>query len=338
MRKLIRVALEHLVRPFYSGVGAILCLHRVTLPENRSLLPDNRALEITPADLDALIRHLQDRRYDIIPLGEVPSALASRRSRKFIAITFDDGYLDNLTLALPVFRAHDVPFTVNITTGFIDRTALAWWYCLEALLKPLDRLCYQVGTGERDLPLRTPAEKQRAFEELARHIQTGDQEQREPFIRKLFSGSGLDPIAITSGLMMDWEGVRRLASESLVTIGAHTITHPTLNVLTPAQLRAELLDAKTALEARLGLPVQHLSYPFGGPNAVGAREFDAARECGYLTATTTRTANLFPEHRAHLHCLPRLGASGNYPVVSRFCSEESGLLTARAHRFRRVVT
>ncbi|MEI6351652.1 MAG: polysaccharide deacetylase family protein [Verrucomicrobiota bacterium] len=334
----IRGALETLSRVFYSGTGAILCLHRVTLPEERSLLPDNRALEITPDGLEALIRHLQDRRYDIIPLDEVPGALGSRRSRKFIAFTFDDGYLDNLRLGLPIFRARGVPFAINITTGFVNRSAIAWWHCLEELLGVLESVKYSDGSREYELPLGRLEDKHRAFEQLAKQIRNSAQEQREPFIRSLFSGTGLDPAAISARLMMDWDGVRQLAAESLVTIGAHTVTHPTLNLLSPAQLRSELHDAKIEIEARLQRQVRHLAYPFGGPNAVGPREFEAARECGFVTAATTRTANLFRAHTAHLHSLPRISISGNYPIVSRFCSVESGLLTARIHRFRRVVT
>ena len=337
MRKFLRGVLECLARPLYSGIGAIVCMHRVVPREQRSILADQRALELLPEELEALLRFIRKRGYETIPLDELPLALAKPRRRKFVAFTFDDGCLDNLTNALPIFRAFDAPFTVNVTTSFVSHTGLAWWLLFEELFQRLDRICYHDGSRDHELPLRTEAEKNHACEQLTRFIRDGDQAGRDQFIQALFSGSGLDPVALSAKYMMDWDGVRQLASDSLVTIGAHCVNHWTLNRLAPEQLRSEMLDSKTILEAELKRPIRHLAYPFGGGAAVGPREFEAASECGFTTAVTTRLANLFPEHAKHLHCLPRINISGNYPAVPQIRGADSGLLAVRLHGFRRVI-
>jgi len=337
VKKFVYACLELLARPVYSGIGTILCLHRVVPATQCSLLTANRNLEITPEALDALLQHIRRRRYEIIPLDEVPAAIRKPPRRKFIAFTFDDGYRDNLTHGLPVFRSHNAPFTVNITTGLIDRRVLVWWYLLEYLFERLDTLRYNDGLHEHELPLSSLKEKNLAFDRLFRHIRNGDPAKCDSFVPSLFAGTGLDPLALSGACMMNWDGVRELAADNLVTIGAHTVRHPALNRLDPDQLRSELLDAKTTLEAELKRSVRHMAYPFGDPETVGPREFAAARDCGFITAVTTRSANIFRQHGPHLHSLPRINVGGDNPTIPLFSASESGLRPARQYRFRRVI-
>ena len=123
-----------LVRPLLGGLGCIVTLHRVVPEEERSLLPSNRALEITPDDLRAMLQWLERRGVEVIGLDDLPARLREPRPSRFACFTFDDGYRDNLTLALPIFREFGAPFTVNVTNGFIHGTASVWWYFLEEAL------------------------------------------------------------------------------------------------------------------------------------------------------------------------------------------------------------
>ena len=114
--------------------------------------------------------------------------------------------------------------------------------------------------------------------------------------------------------------------------------HYDLRRLTADGARAELTESRRIVEAEIGKNVRHLAYPFGGRHAVGEPEFRIAQACGFETALTTRTGNLFRAHRRHPHALPRLGVSGNYPAVPRPQKLESGLVSATEYRFRRVIT
>src|SRR6186997_3049407 len=120
-----------LARPFFGGTGCIIALHRVVPEDQLSPLRENRALELTPGALRAVLDWTRRRGLDVIRMDEVKQRLSDPRGAKFVVFTFDDGYRDNLTAALPIFRDFGMPLTVNVTTGFLDRTVSVWWYALE---------------------------------------------------------------------------------------------------------------------------------------------------------------------------------------------------------------
>ena len=326
-----------LARQIYGGVGAIFCLHRIVPDAERAALPDNRALEICPEDLRAMLAWVAARGLDVIALDQVPERLARPRGRKFACFTFDDGYRDNLTLALPIFREAGMPFAVQVCPGLIDGTASVWWYQVAAALEQRERLDVAWRDEKFGWVTDSPRTRERAFGELAKVIRQQPHAAREELVAAVCGAAGIDAAALQARLMMTWTEVRALAAEPLATIGAHTVTHPVLRLLGDEETRAEMADSRHQLEVQLGGPVRHFAFPFGGANAVGAREFRLAQDCAFATATTTRGANLFPAHARHLTALPRLTVSGNFPVPDRARKLESGLLAAREWRGRRVV-
>jgi peptidoglycan/xylan/chitin deacetylase (PgdA/CDA1 family) len=313
-------------------------LHRIVLSGEISSQPSNRALEITVEDLRAILEWIWRVGLDPVSLDQVPQRLAQSRPRKFIAITLDDGYRDNLLNALPLFQEFEIPFAVNIASGFPSRTASAWWHAIEQMTVANETLHFTWDGTHYRLPCDSMPARQRTFEQLDALIRLQGRDAREGLLAALGDATGHDPMEETSRLMMSWDEVRRLAADPLVTIGAHTVGHHSLNRLSDSEVRAEMLDCKAEIEAELGREVKHFAYPFGGRSAVNEREFQIARTCGFSTMLTTRMANLFPEHGALLDRLPRLGMSGNYPVVSNLSAQESGLASAWHWKFRRLVT
>src|ERR1700722_18178605 len=82
-------------------------------------------------------QHLQRlRRFaEPTPLRHIAAALESGdSSRRAIAITFDDGYADNLHIAAPLLARYDIPSTIFVTTGYIDAPREFWWDELERIL------------------------------------------------------------------------------------------------------------------------------------------------------------------------------------------------------------
>lgn len=115
--------LHHLTHPI---LGRIMMLHRVV--EQRSI-GENRKLEITPGFLQQTIRDYKQKGFRFVSIDEVSEILERGKVDKpFICITFDDGYRDNYTDALPILKKEQVPFAIYVTTGFVDNKQSMWWY------------------------------------------------------------------------------------------------------------------------------------------------------------------------------------------------------------------
>src|SRR5690606_36408110 len=107
----------------------ILLYHRVTTLEN-----DPWSLAVTP---EHFAEHMEVlRRYTYpLPLRDLVQRVRTGRFPEgSVAITFDDGYRDNLYAAKPLLERHEIPATVFIATGYTGREREFWWDELEALL------------------------------------------------------------------------------------------------------------------------------------------------------------------------------------------------------------
>lgn len=162
--------LNNLIHP---KMGEVWMLHRVV--EQRSTDPAQRVLEVTPDWLEQRILAYRQNGYRFVPVGNIGEM------RKCVAITLDDGYRDNFTVALPLFRRLQVPFCVYVTTGFVDNQLPMWWYPGEHLgigadeLKALaaDPLC-TIGAhtvGHPHLDTLSPDAQRREIENSRRWLE-----------------------------------------------------------------------------------------------------------------------------------------------------------------------
>jgi len=334
VRRLREMALQAactLLRPVLGGLGCIVTLHRVIPDAERSALPSNRALEITPQDLRVMLEWLQRRGVQAIGLDELPGRLAEPRGPRFICFTFDDGYVDNFTVALPIFREFGVPLAVNVTNGFMAGTTSVWWYFLEEVLAAGKPWQFSWNGAEHRFSAVTVGERNHALDEISGLIR-GVGIQRDELIRTIAEAADIDPCGVTRQLCLTWDELREFASDPLVTVGAHTASHHSLNRLTEAEVVAEVEAARCAVAAQLGREIRHFAYPFGGPNAVDEREFAIVRRSGFATMLTTRAANLTRAHAALTDRLPRITLSGNYHALKSLRMAGSGLTAWREKR------
>jgi peptidoglycan/xylan/chitin deacetylase (PgdA/CDA1 family) len=327
---LARTGAARIAAPVTRGAGAILMFHHVRPHAPRAFEP-NRILEITPEFLDATLTHVKRRGYEIIPIGALRERLANPRGR-FVVLTFDDGYRDNLVHALPVLDAHRAPFTIFVTTGFADRTATMWWADLE---EALDRLPEATIDGRR-MALSDPAAKTRAFGHVAAMIRRQPWEDSRTTLDALAAIAGVDGAARVDRYCLDWTEIRALDQLDLCTIAAHTLTHPLLARMRDAEAMHEISASKARLEEMLARPIQHFAYPVGDPSAAGPREFQMTAEAGFATAVTTRPGVLFPEHAAHADALPRVSINGLYQSIQDVDVLLSGAAFALFNRGRRI--
>jgi peptidoglycan/xylan/chitin deacetylase (PgdA/CDA1 family) len=304
--------LAGLLSPLTRGAGAILMLHQVSPGEPAEFEP-NRILRITPEFLDQTIRQVLESGFDVLSLDEVASRLASGKSgRPFVVFTLDDAYKDNLVYAYPVFKKYGLPFTVYAPTDYIDGKGELWWLGLEQSLAAMPSAKIEMDGVKRVFPLTTAQEKTVAYDKIYWWLRSIDETVARQKVRELCVEAGICLNALCRELIMDWNELRQLAADPLVTIGGHTRRHYAIGRLGPGAARAEIVEGVNRLEKELSRPVRHFSFPFGDETSAGPRDIAIARDLGFSTAVTTRKGVIRPEHKDALHALPRLSLNGDY--------------------------
>jgi len=326
----------YLLRPIFSGVGAIFMLHHVRPARDAEFAP-NRHLEVTPDFLRAMLAHLQSRDIEIVGIDELHQRLTMRNfSRRFACLTFDDGYRDNRDHALPVMREFNAPFTVFVASDFAEGKGRLWWIALERVIAKADSLEVTIGGTAVQLDTTTVANKNAAFERLHDWLRGLPEFELKREIDALCTRYAIDQVAICADLCMSWTELKAFAADPLVTIGAHSITHCNLAKQGADAALFEMGESRARIERAVGRDVVHLAYPYGDRIAAGAREFALARTAGYKTAVTTRPGMIFAETSRHLTALPRVSLNGNYQSERILPVLTSGAATAMWNGFRRV--
>jgi peptidoglycan/xylan/chitin deacetylase (PgdA/CDA1 family) len=324
------------LKPFVGGVGVILTLHHVRPPRPDRFQP-NRILEVTPRFLTRVVRLLRRSGMDLVSLDEMHRRMSEGDfSRRFVCLTFDDGYRDTLGFAYPILKEAGVPFAVYVATSFADRLGELWWLALEAVIARNNRIGVEIDGRNRTFDCTSVAEKRALFDALYWWLRSRPTEtEMRDIIRNLAACYQVDIVAFCRELCMSWEELGELASDPLVTIGAHTVNHPMLAKLPPETVRSEMDLSRSVIEAALTVRPQHLSYPIGDPTSAGRREFAIAAKLGFKTAVTTRPGVLFPEHGESLTALPRISLNGEYQRLRYVRVLLSGSATAMWNGFRR---
>lgn len=318
----------------YGGIGHILMFHRV-VPQTKLLRINNhQSLEITPEHLEHTIQFFKKRGYDFISIDEAYFRLINKNSaNKFVVFTFDDGYADNLEYAYPIFKKHNIPFTIYVTTNFPDNKAILWWYMLEDLLLNSTEVELDFQGKSHRFLLGTNRQKEFAFLKIKDIFNTVE----EHFVIEFFESQGIDIFSKVIQLSLNWDQIATLHSDPLVTIGAHTVSHASLKKLTVNKAYNEILNSKKILEEKLGCRIDHFSYPFGSIFEAGRREFGIVEEIGFKTGTTTRMANLTVKHSEHMEALPRITINSmtNEHILEL---QISGFIPAIKNKFQSFVT
>jgi peptidoglycan/xylan/chitin deacetylase (PgdA/CDA1 family) len=312
----------------YKGRGAIFVFHSV-VSDRREYLHDH--LHMSQKFLDRLLSYYVSIGVDIISLDDALRRLQSSSTAPFVCFTFDDGYRDNITRALPVFERYGKPFTIYITTCFLTRTMKYWWGGLMEVIKANDCIELEFHDGIRRFDTCHFANKVIAYQIISRAVTTGL--VPEAALYDLLKKYNVDIEDVLDQLAMTESELRVLARMPLVEIGAHTDSHPHLQQLDAEQVRQEMLTNKKYLEMLTERDVHHFAYPYGGRASCGEREFQIARDVGFRTASTTRFGCLFSEHLSHLTSLPRVRTFGQCESLHVVECARSGAFSALATRF-----
>ena len=327
----------HLIEKLSGGIGAILMLHRV-VGEKKDCLDQH--LTVTTAYLDATLATFRRLGLELVSIDDMAAALAGKKKldSRAVALTFDDGYRDNLTKALPILEKHQAPATIYVVSGAPDRNMDVWHLRLEHLIWGSSSLPLNALGLNETLNLSSLEAKTAAYARLT-DLAFKDLPRFKAFLFELLPLSELPDGQLMDEVYLSWKDLRGLASHPLITIGSHTENHPVLAALSEEEAFGNIVRGRTRIRQELGCPVDHFAYPYGRRGECDAREFRLAREAGFATAVTTRYGAVHPEHRDHLYCLPRMNFGGPVERIEDAVLDVLGVRATLSKRcLRPVVT
>ena len=298
--------------PLTRGVGAIFHAQHVA-PGAPDAFAPNRQRTITPSFLDATIRYVRARGFDIVSMDEVHRRMAEGNfDRRFVAFTFDGAARDTLQHAYPTLLHHGAPFTIYIPSDFADGHGDLWWMKLEMVVRALDTIELNLDGAWRRIECRKPDQKDTAFNIIHAWLSTLREADARSIVADLCRLNDIDVAGLCADLAMNWTELRALARDPLVTLGAQSRGHWALAGLEPATARQDMTASMARIVLETGRTCRHFSYPYGDDASAGTREFEMARELGLATAVTTRAGLLQPGHVDAMTALPRLTLDGSF--------------------------
>jgi glycosyltransferase involved in cell wall biosynthesis/peptidoglycan/xylan/chitin deacetylase (PgdA/CDA1 family) len=284
--------------------GLILLYHRIaatpTDPWSLNVMPDHFA------------EHLQVLKShgDLVSLADLLQMLQDQTGpERMIALTFDDGYANNLHAAKPLLKHFAVPATVYVTVGAIESPGEQWWDELDGLLlqpgtlpdalqlyvngRPLvwklgDAAHYTEDAFRRLSSWRAwenpPGARQALYRSVWELLHRLPIAEREGVLDQLRAWAGVESFCRPTHRFLSRAEALELADGPWVTLGAHTMTHPSLAKLTVDAQRIEIEQSRSRLMELLGRPVSSFAYPFGKRSDYSEKTIEVVREVGFSSA------------------------------------------------------
>lgn len=231
------------------------------------------------------MRHLKQH-YRIVSLQQMVEELdRGHDCEPGVVVTFDDGYLSTYTDAFPVLKELDIPATVYLLAGAIEKNEVPWY----------DRIFLQMQYAPSTLALDLSGMQKFEFKDRAGRVEAGTQVithlRRIPDMnRKAWCKSFDELVPLPSkeeqGAMMSWDQILEMSSAG-ISFGAHTMTHPVTSRLTADAFAYEVKQSKMIIESRIGKPIYDFAFPFGKAVDCFADATEILQAAGYRTAMTT---------------------------------------------------
>ncbi|WFU33416.1 polysaccharide deacetylase family protein [Bradyrhizobium brasilense] len=307
------------LRKVFAGRAAILMFHEVQRDFRSELMTG------TSEDFfEYSLKWLRHEGWEIVSLETCLERLANdSQPRRYAVVTFDDGYRDNVSTALPILERNNAPFTVYVPTGAPTRTLQSWWLGLREILRSRDT----VTIDAMDIRFSCPDlnSKASAMSKVAKWVH--EDYNRAELLAPTFRNAGVSLSALNDVYFLDERELQGLAQHPLASIGGHTDSHPALACLDAASARAEMAGNRSYLENLLQNPVRHFAYPYGTPGACDTREERLAEEVGFSTAVTTRHGQV-SDRKPNPLALPRIGVGGQFDTKLAFEARMNGIQSA----------
>jgi len=253
--------------------------------------------------------------YHPIPLSELATYLSRGKTLPLdaVAVTFDDGYWNNFSVAFPLLRSLDIPATVFVVTDFVNTSLPLWPDRVEHAIAQFTKEKLALSFGREQVVFDTSSTEYRksAATVIRQRLKRLPDDIRHDVVKRLedLAGSRLQDTIVGDPVRgpASWEELRELTRDGLIEIGSHTATHAILTRCSEELARREAAASKLLIEECVSRPCRLFAYPNGRPGDFNAATHSSLSELGYEAAVTTvqglvnRKTDLFEIPRLSLH-------------------------------------
>ena len=222
-----------------------------------------------------------------------------------IAITFDDGYKDNLYQALPILAKHEVPASIYITTRFLNKDVNIWWYELADIIQNRTEINFQYQEKKFYFLLENKKQKLTAYQNLIKLFKNLRIDKQNELMEKITNTKKRKNY---SKICLNSEEILMLEKNPLITIGSHGHNHLNLKILSDDEVKYEITKSLEILENLLNRKVKHFAYPFGGKDQVSIREYNIIEDMDFDSAVI---GSVYPIKDCNFFSLPRIYVGKN---------------------------
>ena len=275
---------DRLIEKYHHDKVVILWGHRVQRDDvyEDGTAPLSFEEGIREAYFEKLMRFLYEKMHPV-SLEEMVSFVNGKKRipDRAVAVTMDDGYMDNYLNAFPILKQYQIPATIFLTTGYVNTDSIFWWDRIAEILKrtkikalemiEIKKLLYGKGDWFPDvIPLNTLYRRKTAWDGLTTALRWCEAGQIPKVIELMEERLEVKSDAHRHlHRILNWAQVREM-SQNGIDFGAHTVSHPSLRAVTSEQFMKEVLASKETIEEQIGKPVISFAYPYGDYNAQGS--------------------------------------------------------------------
>jgi peptidoglycan/xylan/chitin deacetylase (PgdA/CDA1 family) len=308
-----RLGLVRLVLHLRRRSPMVLRYHRVYPDGERPFYELGVSAAVFEAQMAFLRRHFQ-----VVPLQDVFEGLFGSRPLPdhAVAITFDDGYRDNLTEATPVLQRHGLPATLFVSADNVEFRQAFWWDRLAAAVQTATaaEVAVDLGKGTERFAVDGAPARQVLFDRVREAVKLMPYDRFRGVLDQL--EAALQPAgAATADCLLTWPEVETLKAGGW-DLGSHSLDHPILSRVPPPEARRQVEESRVRIQSRAAVPVRYFSYPNGKRDDVTPEVKAEVRRAGYDGAVSTIEGR--PGPRSDPFFLERKGVSLG------MCTDEHG--------------
>lgn len=291
----------------FKHQALVLMYHRIATPDT-----DPWQLTVSPENFEKQLQLLAKMNITISANELAEQLRGGKLRKKSIVVTFDDGYADNYTTALPLLKKWGIPATIFVTSQNIGRQKEFWWDELERILMHTPQLPATLSLPIKGAPFlfnlhqdsslteelrekhkgwiaaeNSPSLRTQLYTQLWEQLSPLPNAEQQQLLEVLRSWAGIAETPRPAYCCMSGEQLKEMAATEGMTLGGHTITHPALNYYSQEQQQLEIQGGQQFLEQFTDYPVTLFAYPSGKYNRSSV---EALKQSGFNAAFTTEQA------------------------------------------------